>query len=339
MPQDQYATRHAWLDATAARTASDIVLGIVLVGAAAVAFLGVGDAPLGRLGQVGPGFFPAVIGGLLALVGLVLLVRGALVGTAPPQRWSLSALAIIVAVLAAAYFATWTWGLGLALLFGPAEFASFMVFILAVAAALARVSRLRAVGMVLLGLLLAMVGTDVETGTARFTMELEQLADGIMLPIVSLGLIIVADALICLASPSLWLATYARRIVGWTGPPIPIVAAIAMRLVALLAVAAACYYAFELNRTMWDVGLLFGLGLFGTACKILGWNRPGLILAFAYGVMLEENIRRGLLLSQGDPTIFLRSPISGTLLLVAIALLAVVAMLSLRRVPPSRAAQ
>jgi TctA family transporter len=329
MVTDDRATPHAWLDASAIRTASDIALGCVLLAAAAAAILGAGD--LGSRSRLGPGFFPSVVGGLLVVAGLILLVRGALQGTPPPARWSLTSLAIVVVVLASAYSAAVTWGRDLLLLFGPAEYVALILLILAVAIALARLSRVRAVGMALLGLLLAMVGTDVSTGESRFTMGVEQLADGIMYPVVLLGLMVVADGLVCLVSPSLLLATYARRIVGWTGPRVPMLVAIAMRLAAVLAFAATGYYAFEINRAIWDVGMLVAFGLFGLLCKIFGWNRPVLILGFAYGVLLEENIRRTLVISQGDPAILVGRPISGTLLALAAAVLLLVSALSVWR--------
>jgi TctA family transporter len=334
MVTDDRATPHAWLDAGAIRAASDIVLGCILLAAAAAAILGAGDAFIGGWNRLGPGFFPSAVGGLLVVTGLTLLVRGAALGTPPAARWGLTSLAIAVSVYAAGYLAVWVWGpalLNLALLFGPPEYVTLMLLILAVAIALARLSRVRAVGMVLLGLLLAIVGTDVSTGEPRFTMGVQQLADGILYPVVLLGLIVVADGLLCLASPSLLLATYARRIVGWTGPRIPNLAAIAMRLTAVLAVAAAVYYAFELNRAIWDVGMLVAFGLFGLLCKTLGWNRPVLILGFAYGVLLEENIRRALVLSRGDPAIIVSRPISGTLLALAAFVLLLAGALSMSR--------
>jgi TctA family transporter len=95
-----------------------------------------------------------------------------------------------------------------------------------------------------------------------------------------------------------------------------------------LAIAAAGYYTFELNRATFDVGVFVVFGLFGVLCKILGCNRLVLIQAFAYGPLLEENIRRSLLISQGDPATFLRKPISGTLLLLAVTIIAGVAAFS-----------
>ena len=64
----------------------------------------------------------------------------------------------------------------IALKFGPAEFFSLMVLGLLASLVLARGSLLHAVGMVVLGLLLGLVGADVNTGTQRFTFDVPQLA-------------------------------------------------------------------------------------------------------------------------------------------------------------------
>ena len=196
---------------------------------------------------------------------------------------------------------------------------------------LARRSRLQAAGLALLGLLLATVGIDSVTGVQRLTIGLEQLIDGIAAPILGLGLFVVADGLLCLISPSLWLATYARLVDGWVAPRVATIAAIGMCVAAALAVAAACYLAFEFEALIWDIGVVLLFGAFGLACKLFGWNRVVLLLAFVYSGLLEESIRQSMLLSQGDPAIFLASPISGSLSLLAIGTLVLATLLSARR--------
>ena len=47
--------------------------------------------------------------------------------------------------------------------------------------------------------------------------------------------------------------------------------------------------------------------------------------------MMEENLRRAMLLSRGDPTVFVTRPISAALLAVALILLAIVALPMIRR--------
>lgn len=324
---DDRATPDAWLDAGARQTASDIALGCVLLVAAAVAYFGAGDMPSGRGVQLGPGFFPSLVGGLLLATGVVLLIRSIVFGTAPPVRWSLRELAIIVVAIAASYWAATMWGHDLLLQFGPSEFVALIVFMLTVGIALARRSRVRAAGMALLGLLLTVVGLDVSTGVARLTMGLEGLFEGIAPPILLLGLIVIADGALCLISPSLMLATYVRQVAGWTAPRLPKIAEWGMRFVAVLAIAAACYYVFELNRALWDIGVLF---VFGVACKLYGCNRLVLLLAFTYGNLLEESIRRSMLISRGDPAVFLERPFSGALLLLAFGVFAVTVALTVR---------
>src|SRR3954468_8809361 len=67
----------------------------------------------------------------------------------------------------------------LALLFGPAEYFSLMVLGLVFAVVLAKGSVLKALTMILTGLLLSMIGSDLETGAERMTWGIPELSDGI----------------------------------------------------------------------------------------------------------------------------------------------------------------
>ena len=75
-----------------------------------------------------------------------------------------------------------------ALKFGPAEYFSLMVLGLIASIVLAHGSILHALGMIVLGLLLGLVGTDVNSGTQRYTFGLPELADGIGFVIVAMGM-------------------------------------------------------------------------------------------------------------------------------------------------------
>jgi putative tricarboxylic transport membrane protein len=83
----------------------------------------------------------------------------------------------------------------MALLFGPAEYFSLMVLGLAFATVLARGSVFKAVAMVVLGLLLATVGTDLETGDERLTFGVQRVADGIDFAVLAMGLFGFAEVL------------------------------------------------------------------------------------------------------------------------------------------------
>jgi putative tricarboxylic transport membrane protein len=89
----------------------------------------------------------------------------------------------------------------LALLFGPAEYFGLMVLGLGLAVVLARGSVLKAVIMVVLGLLLSTVGTDLETGQERLTLGLQDLADGVDFAVLAMGLFGIAEILRNLENP------------------------------------------------------------------------------------------------------------------------------------------
>ncbi len=74
-----------------------------------------------------------------------------------------------------------------ALKFGPADYFSLMVLGLVASVVLAHGSLLHAIGMVVLGLLLGLVGTDVNSGMARYTFDLPPLFDGIGFVVVAMG--------------------------------------------------------------------------------------------------------------------------------------------------------
>src|SRR5437016_4861176 len=80
-----------------------------------------------------------------------------------------------------------------ALEFGPAEICSLMLLGLLAGSTLARGSPLKGVAMTVLGLMLGIVGTDLETGAERFTFGMTHLDDGIELVALALGLFGIAE--------------------------------------------------------------------------------------------------------------------------------------------------
>jgi TctA family transporter len=75
----------------------------------------------------------------------------------------------------------------LAFKFGPAEYFSLMVLGLIGAVVLASGSLIKAIAMIVLGLLLGLVGTDVNSGTARYSFDVPQLTDGLGFVAVAMG--------------------------------------------------------------------------------------------------------------------------------------------------------
>jgi TctA family transporter len=354
----------------------------------------------------------------------------------------------------------------LALKFGPAEYFALMVLGLVASVVLASGSLLNAIGMVLLGLLLGLVGTDVNSGTARYTFELPELSDGVNFVIVAMGmfgigeiirnlehdesrsvmmkkvsgLMLTKDDFKRIAAPVLrgtalgsalgilpgggaMLASFASYSVekkisknsamfgkgaleGVAAPEaannagaqtsfipmltlgIPSNPVMALMIGAMIiqgiqpgpavmteqpalfwglivsmwfgnlflvvlnlpliglwvkmimvpyhrlypAILMFCAIGvFSLNNNEFDVWLMALFGLFGYICAKLGAEPAPMLLGYIIGPMMEEYLRRALLISHSDPMVFVQRPISATMLALAVAAMIGVLLPSLRK--------
>jgi putative tricarboxylic transport membrane protein len=354
----------------------------------------------------------------------------------------------------------------LALKFGPAEYFSLMVLGLVASVVLASGSLLRAIGMILIGLLLGLVGTDVNSGTPRYTFDLPQLADGINFVIVAMGMFgigeiirnledeetrtvtikkvtglmpskedlkriiapvlrgtAIGSALGILPGGGAMLASFAAysiekkvsknsanfgkgAIEGVAAPEsannagaqtsfipmltlgIPSNPVMALMIGAMIiqgiqpgpavmteqpalfwGIIASMWIGnlflvilnlpmiglwvrmimvpyrvlypvilvfcaigvFSLNNSDFDVFLMALFGLFGYLCAKLEAEPAPMLLGFILGPMMEEYLRRALLLSRSDPLVFIQRPISATMLAMAALALIVVLLPSLRK--------
>ena len=75
----------------------------------------------------------------------------------------------------------------LALKFGPADYFSLMILGLIAAVVLAHGSVVKAIGMIVLGLLIGLIGTDVNSGVARYSFGLPELIDGLGIGTIAMG--------------------------------------------------------------------------------------------------------------------------------------------------------
>ncbi|MDQ1900824.1 tripartite tricarboxylate transporter permease [Paracoccus sp. WLY502] len=354
----------------------------------------------------------------------------------------------------------------IALKFGAAEYFSLMVMGLVMSVALAHGSVLKALAMVVLGLLLGMVGTDVYTGAPRFTMGMNQFADGLNFVAVAVGVFGIAEILRNLedehdrqvmtknitrlfpnreefrqmVGPVLRgtgigsvlgilpgggaiLASFASYTVekklsknpgefgkgalaGVAGPEsannagaqtsfiplltlgIPANPVMALMIGAMIIqgivpgpnvvteqpalfwgiiasmwignlmlvvlnlpliglwvklLTVPYYVLFPIIMAMCSIGVysvnsnpydLFAVAFFGLLGYVLSKLRcepAPLLLGFVLGPLLEENLRRAMILSKGDPTTFLTRPISATLLLLSLAILVLVFLPQIRK--------
>ena len=353
-----------------------------------------------------------------------------------------------------------------ALKFGPSEYFSLMVLGLVAATVLAHGSLLKAIAMVLLGLLLGLIGTDVNSGVLRFTFGIAELSDGIGFVVVAMGMFGIAEIVANLElkgarevfttkikrlmptkedfkrswAPILrgtalgsflgilpgggaLLSSFAAYTVekkvsshpeefgkgaieGVAGPEsannagaqtsfipmltlgIPGNAVMALMIgalmiqgiapgpqvmtekpelfwgliasmwignlmlvvlnlpligmwIKLLTVPYRFLYpsilvfmavgVFSLSNNPFDVLVMAAFGLLGYICVKLECEPAPMILGFILGPLMEENLRRAMLLSRGDPTVFFTKPISAGFIIASLILLVIVALPTIRK--------
>jgi len=97
-----------------------------------------------------------------------------------------------------------------------------------------------------------------------------------------------------------------------------------------------CIGVYGETNSLFNVGVVLAVGLFGSLINRLGFEPAPALLGFILGPMMEENFRRALLLAHGDLTVFLTRPISGACMLVTFAMVALVTYKRLRRWPLAR---
>jgi TctA family transporter len=352
--------------------------------------------------------------------------------------------------------------------FGPAEYFSLMVLGLIGAVVLASGSLIKAIGMILLGLLLGLIGTDVNSGVARFSFDIPELSDGIGFVAVAMGVFGFAEIIVNLekkgarevftskvgsllpnwseakqAAPAVargtllgsilgilpgggaLLAAFAaytveKKIAGPNADPpfgkgnirgvagpesannagaqtsfipmltlgIPPNAVMALMIgamtihniqpgpqvmtsnpslfwgliasmwvgnlmlvilnlpliglwVQLLKVpyrllypailVFCCIGVYSINNNAFDVYMTVAFAVVGYVFYKLRCEPAPLLLGFILGPMMEENLRRAMLLSRGDPTVFVTRPLSLTLLLMALALVVIVTLPAIKK--------
>jgi putative tricarboxylic transport membrane protein len=82
--------------------------------------------------------------------------------------------------------------------------------------------------------------------------------------------------------------------------------------------------AVSLNNSIFDLWVLAAFGAIGYVLSKLGCEPAPMLLGYILGPLMEEYLRRAMLLSRGDPMVFLTSPISATMLVFAAIALAFV---------------
>jgi TctA family transporter len=103
------------------------------------------------------------------------------------------------------------------------------------------------------------------------------------------------------------------------------------RILFLMILGFCCVGVYSLNNSPFDILLLAVFGFVGYAFSKWKLEPAPLLLAFVLGPLIEENLRRALLISGGDPSVFVTRPLSAALLLVALGMIVVVGLPKIRK--------
>lgn len=98
-----------------------------------------------------------------------------------------------------------------------------------------------------------------------------------------------------------------------------------------------CIGVYSLNFSSFDVAMVLIFGVAGYALRLMRFSPAPLLLGLVLGPLLEQNLRRSLLIARGDPTIFFQRPMSAFLLGGALLLILVIARSEWRKRRTARA--
>src|SRR5712672_2107154 len=88
---------------------------------------------------------------------------------------------------------------------------------------------------------------------------------------------------------------------------------------------------YSVNNSSIEIYLTALFGVVGYICMRLGFNLAPLLLGFVLGPMMEEHLRRAMLMSKGDPSVFVTHPISLVFILASAAILVVMVLPAVRQ--------
>jgi TctA family transporter len=92
-----------------------------------------------------------------------------------------------------------------------------------------------------------------------------------------------------------------------------------------------CIGVYSLNNNVFDVYQTIIFAIFGVICNKLKMEPAPLLIGFVLGPMMEEHLRRAMLLSRGDPVVFIERPISASMLAIGAVVLGAMLLPNLRK--------
>ncbi len=88
---------------------------------------------------------------------------------------------------------------------------------------------------------------------------------------------------------------------------------------------------YSVNSSSFEIYLTAAFGIFGFVCMKLGFPMAPMLLGYVLGPMMEENLRRSMLQSGGDPTVFVTRPLSLVFIIATVLILVVMVLPAVRQ--------
>jgi TctA family transporter len=88
---------------------------------------------------------------------------------------------------------------------------------------------------------------------------------------------------------------------------------------------------YSVNNSSFDIYLMALFGILGIVWRMLDLSPVPMMLGFVLGPMVEENLRRTLQVSRGDPSVFVTRPISLAFIAATVVILIVMAAPAMRK--------
>jgi TctA family transporter len=95
-----------------------------------------------------------------------------------------------------------------------------------------------------------------------------------------------------------------------------------------------CIGVYSVDNSVFPVWMVVVVGAFGWLARLADLPAAPMLLGFVLGPMMEEHFRRALMMSRGDPMTFLERPISGTVIVLILAVIALAGWRAWRGAPP-----
>jgi putative tricarboxylic transport membrane protein len=87
---------------------------------------------------------------------------------------------------------------------------------------------------------------------------------------------------------------------------------------------------YSVNNSSFEIYLTALFGIFGFVCMKLGFPPAPMLLGYVLGPMMEENLRRSMLMSGGDPSVFVTRPLSLAFIIATVLILVVMVLPAVR---------